>query len=86
MNVCVDGLTRVAIICVCVAASVGSFSFRDGSITLNVGKGVEVIDTLQAEIEALGTGSQSATDVDTCISVCAQSITNPVSECVAFAG
>ena len=39
---------------------------------------LKVIDTLQPEIEALGTGSesQSASDMDTCISVCAQTITN----------
>ena len=34
------------------------------------------LDTLQPEIEALGTGSWSASDVDTCFSVCAQIITN----------
>ena len=47
---------------------------------------LKVIDTLQPEIEALGTGSesQSISDVDTCISVCAQT-TNRVCECVASA-
>ena len=46
---------------------------------------LKVIDTLQPEVEALGTGSQSVSDVDTCISVCAQTITNRVCEYVASA-
>ena len=37
---------------------------------------LKVIDTLQPEVEALATGSLS--EVDTCISVCAQTITNRV--------
>lgn len=49
---------------------------------------LKVIDTLQPEIEALCTvsESQSASDVDTCISVCAQTITNRICEYVASAG
>ena len=44
---------------------------------------LKVIDTLQPEIESLGSGSSSG--VDTCISVCAQTITKRVSEYVASA-
>ena len=46
---------------------------------------LKLIDTLQPEVEALGTGSQSVSDVDTCISVCAQTITNQDCEYVASA-
>ena len=44
---------------------------------------LKVIDTLQPEVESVGSGYSS--DVDTCISVCAQTITNRVSEYVASA-
>ena len=44
---------------------------------------LKVIDTLQPEIESVCSGS--ASNVDTCISVCAQTITNRVSEYVASA-
>ena len=44
-----------------------------------------MIDTLQPEIEVLDTGSRFVSDVDTCISACAQTITNRVCEYVASA-
>ena len=41
------------------------------------------MDTLQPEVEALST--ESSSDMDTCISVCAQTITNHICEYMASA-